>query len=432
MGIALGLLLAFAAPASADIFGVAPVVAPGHSDIDVGLFDLSTGTSLGLPPGVNTPAFETHPTISTDGKRIAFERRDRAAGTDRLIAADLVTGQMMDLFNAFETQTLHPTSPSISLDGGWVTTGSEGTGIHGRSLAAFPNEVSAQSNDSSFPGFELVDPTQIGPVGQGVFAFRRNIPLSNGSVRGQVVLEGVPGAQGPLALNSSSFSAAHPSYAESNGQQTVVYDVRSIDSSGNLGQADIGFCLVWLHNGNPCGLGQGQLPPLVDSGRDESRPAFTPDGRYIGFIRDEVTGHERVYVFDTQTQTLIDPDGFDLGLVATLDSGNLSLYEKPVLKITSFPSFGTVTFSQVTTAPIGLLVQRVVGHHQLLGQRVPALKKVGRIPLGKFHRGQHKIHWRPVVNGHRLPPGLYQFTVRALSKSGNIRDLGRPRLVRIR
>ena len=131
-------------------------------------------------------------------------------------------------------------------------------------------------------------------------------------------------------------------------------------------------------------------------------------------------------MFDTQTQTLIDPDGFDLGLVATLDTGNLSLYEKPVLKLTSFPNFGTVNVTLASTVPIGLLVQRVVGHHRLLGRRVPTLRRVGRIPLGKFRQGRHKIHWRPLVNGHRLRPGLYQFTVRALSKSGQIRDLGKP------
>ena len=112
LGIAAAVLLA--APAEADIFAVAPVVKSGHSDIDVGLFNLSTGASLALPAGIDmTAANESHPSISTDGKRLAFERRDRAAGTDRLIASDLTTGQTMDLFNAFETATLHrPRRPS--------------------------------------------------------------------------------------------------------------------------------------------------------------------------------------------------------------------------------------------------------------------------------------------------------------------------------
>ena len=172
--------------------------------------------------------------------------------------------------------------------------------------------------------------------------------------------------------------------------------------------------------------------PIVNSSLDESRPAFTPDGRYIGFIRDEANGHERVYVFDTETQTLIDSNGTDLGLVATRDTGSLGLYEKFLLKVTSFPNFGTVNVSLANTVPIGLLVQHVVGHHRLLGRRVPKLKTVGRIPLGKFRHGRHKIHFRPRVHGHRLKPGRYKFTVRALTRRGKVRDLGKPRILRVR
>jgi dipeptidyl aminopeptidase/acylaminoacyl peptidase len=431
--LAIAAALLVAAPARADIFAVAPIVAPGHSDIDVGLIDASTGASLPLPAGVNTTAAnENHPSISTDGKRLVFERRDRAAGTDRLIVADLSTGQTMDLFNAFDTATLHPTSPSINPDGDWVTTGSEGSGLHGRSLANFPNSVSAETNEEIFPGDELVDPTQTDPSDTAPFAFRRNLPLAGGGTRGQLVVENVPGASAPVAASTASFSVAHPSIAVSGGHRTIVYSVHTLDAGGSPGPDDIGFCVIFLHAGNPCGLGQGLLPPLVNSGRDESRPAFTPDGRYIGFIRDEANGHERLYVFDTETQTLIDPDGSDLGLVATRDTGNLSLYEKFVLKVTSFPSFGTLNATLINPAPIGLLVQRVVGHHRLLGRRVPKLKAAGRIPLGKFRRGHHRIHWRGRVNGHRLRPGLYQFTPRALTEHGKVRDLGKPRLFRVR
>jgi hypothetical protein len=431
--LAIAAALVVAAPARADIFAVAPIVAPGHSDIDVGLIDASTGQSLSLPAGVNTTAAnENHPSISADGKRLAFERRDRAAGTDRLIVADLVTGQTMDLFNAFDTATLHPTSPAINLDGDWVTTGSVGTGLHGRSLANFPNSVSATTNESIFPGFELVDPTQTDPSDPGPFAYRRNVPQPDGSTRGQIVVEQAQGIPTPFAVNSSQFSAAHPSIALSGGHETIVYNVHAFDSGGKPEQDDIGFCVIFVHNGSPCGLGQGLLPPLVDSQRDESRPAFTPDGRYIGFIRDEADGHERVYLFDTETQTLIDSNGADLGLVATRDTGNLSLYEKPVLRITNLPSLGTLGATLLSPAPIGLLVQRVVGHHRLLGRRVPKLRFAGRIPLGKVRRGHHTIHWRPRVHGHRLRPGLYQFTPRALTKSGEVRDLGRPRLFRVR
>jgi hypothetical protein len=349
-----------------------------------------------------------------------------------LIVADLATGQTMDLFGAFETATLQPTSPAISPGGDWVTTGSVGSGLHGRSLANFPNSVSATTNESIFPGFELVDPTQTSPSDTGPYAYRRVVPQTGGNVRDQVVVEQAQGIPTPFAVNSASSSAAHPSIADSGGHQTIVYDVSTLDASGKPEQSDIGFCVIFVHNGSPCGLGQGKLPPLVNSSRDEGRPAFTADGRYVGFIRDESNGHERVYVFDTETQTLIDSDGTDLGPVATRDTGNLSLYERPVLKLTDIPQLGIVSTNLVSTVPIGLFVQRVVGHHRLLGRLVPTLKTIGRIPLGHFRRGRHTIHWRPAIGGHRLRPGLYQFTLRALTPTGKIRDLSPPRQLRIR
>jgi WD40-like Beta Propeller Repeat len=300
-----------------------------------------------------------------------------------------------------------------------VSSGSAGLGI----FSWFSPGTFFRNED--FPGSQLLDPTPGAPSTRiGPFAYRRALAPVNGFSRGQVFVDQVPGATGPLLVNSSSFSAAHPAIAN----PTLVYDIRHVDSSGKPEQADIGYCLLFFHNGGPCGQGQGLLPPLVNSARDETRPAITPDGRYIGFIRDEANGHERVYVFDTETQTLIDPDGTDLGLVATLDSGNLSLYEKPVLQVTNLPDFGTLVVNPVTRVPIGLLVQRVVGHHRLLGRRVPTLKPAGRIPLGTFKRGRHVIHW----HAHGLKPGLYQFTPRALSRSGAIRDLGKPRIFRVR
>jgi hypothetical protein len=416
LGIALTLLVAV--PARADIFAVAPVVASAQNGIDVGLLDLSTGGSLTLPAGVNTPAIENHPSISADGKQLAFERVDPAAGTDRILLTDLATGQTRDVIDAFEALQLHPTSPAIWPEGDAVSTGSQGFGIFTWSSPG------SFFRSQDFEGSKLVDPTPGAPdTRSGPYAARRALAPVNGVSRGQVFVDNIPGAPGPTVTNGSSFSAAHPAIAN----PTLVYDIRHLDAAGKPEQADIGYCILFFHNGGPCGQGQGLLPPLVNSARDESRPAITSDGRYIGFIRDEADGHERVYVFDTDTQTLIDPDGTDLGRVATIDTGNLSLYQKPVLVVTSFPDFGTLVVNPAIPASIGLLVQRVVGHHRLLGRRVPTLKPAGRIPLGTFKRGKHTIHWRA-----HLRPGLYQFTPRALTKSGRIRDLGKPKLFRIR
>ena len=425
LGIALAVLVA--APARADVFAVAPVVAPGHADIDVGLIDASTDVQLTLPASVNTPADEDHPSISADGRRLAFERRSATAGTDRIIAADVSTGQTLDLFDAIETATDHPTSPVISADGTFVTTGSQGHGLFMRSLRDFPAEVSLVGSRSDFPGDAVVDPTPSFLLDSSVIAYRRSVPLSGGGTVGQVLIEDA--SAHPLVVRPGAVHVAHPAIRPA-GQRTIVFDVHAVDRGSNVGRGDIAFCVLGVVSfaGDPCVLGRGVLPPLVSSLRNESRPAFTPDGRYLGFIRDEANGHERLYVFDMETQTLLDPNGADLGLVDAADTGNLSLYEKPILLLANLPRVGALNISLANPSTVGLLVQRVTGHHRLLGRLVPTLKPAGRIPLGHFRHGRHTVHWRP----RGLRPGLYQFTPRALTASGRVRDLGTPRTFRIR
>ena len=428
--LAIALAALVAAPARADIFAVAPVVAPGHSDLDVGLIDVSTDVQLALPASVNTAADEDHPSISADGRRLAFERRSATAGTDRIIAADVSTGQTLDLFDAIQTATDHPTSPVISADGTFVTTGSQGQGLFMRSLSEFPAQVSLVGSRFSFPGDALVDPTPSFLLDSKMFAYRRSVPLSGGGTVGQVLVENEPDAPAsgnPLIVRPGPVHVAHPAIRPPGG--TIVFDVHSVDRGSNVGRGDIAFCVVGIVSGSdPCVLGRGVLPPIVSSLRNETRPAFTPDGRYLGFIRDEANGHERLYVFDMQTQTLLDPNGADLGLVDAADTGNLSLYQKPVLLLATLPRVGTLNLNLANPSTVGLLVQRVTGHHRLLGRLVPTLKPAGRIPLGHFRHGRHAVHWRP----RGLRPGLYQFTPRALTQSGRVRDLGTPRTFRIR
>ena len=74
----------------------------------------------------------------------------------------------------------------------------------------------------------------------------------------------------------------------------------------------------------------------------------------------------------------------------------------------------------------------MVGHHELFGRKVPKLKLVGRVPLGKFKKGHDKTHWNLRVNGKRLRRGTYQVTPRAVAKSGRIRDLGKPSIIHVK
>jgi hypothetical protein len=57
--------------------------------------------------------------------------------------------------------------------------------------------------------------------------------------------------------------------------------------------------------------------------------------------------------------------------------------------------------------PWGSSCQRIVRFTHVHGKRVPVLRQVGRVPLGKHHRGHVRIRWNLKVNGHRLKPGKY-------------------------
>jgi hypothetical protein len=87
------------------------------------VLNASTGVRVALPAGTNTTASELHPGISTDGKRLTFERADPVAGTFRIVVVDLSTSQSADLFNGFEAAQLGPSDPAISSSGDTVFAG---------------------------------------------------------------------------------------------------------------------------------------------------------------------------------------------------------------------------------------------------------------------------------------------------------------------
>jgi hypothetical protein len=75
---------------------------------------------------------------------------------------------------------------------------------------------------------------------------------------------------------------------------------------------------------------------------------------------------------------------------------------------------------------VGILVQRIVGTKHVHGKRVLVLRNVGRVPLGRHHRGKVRIHWNLKVNGHRLSRGKYLITLRALDSHRNVLGVTTP------
>ena len=108
----------------------------------------------------------------------------------------------------------------------------------------------------------------------------------------------------------------------------VVFDQRSVSAGGSVGAGDIAFrpATTSTFLGPPT-----VLPAIVNSPADESQPALTADGRYLAFVRHGADGHDRLFIWDSQTQTLLNGKGVDLGAMTSHDVGSVSLYSKLIL-----------------------------------------------------------------------------------------------------
>jgi hypothetical protein len=70
--------------------------------------------------------------------------------------------------------------------------------------------------------------------------------------------------------------------------------------------------------------------------------------------------------------------------------------------------------------------------HRVLGRQGYKLGPARRVPLGTFTKGRHAIRWDLKVSGRRLAPGRYLVTPRAVTAKTVVRELARPRVIRVR
>jgi DNA-binding beta-propeller fold protein YncE len=77
----------------------------------------------------------------------------------------------------------------------------------------------------------------------------------------------------------------------------------------------------------------------------------------------------------------------------------------------------------VRAAPIGILVQRIVGNR---------LIRVGKVPFGLKRTGRVKVRWSLRVNGHGLPAGRYRITLRMFDRHQHLIAFAQPVVITIR
>jgi hypothetical protein len=85
----------------------------------------------------------------------------------------------------------------------------------------------------------------------------------------------------------------------------------------------------------------------------------------------------------------------------------------------------TVQTTAIRPGSIGILLARVTGTRRSLGKRVPKLKPLGRVPLGKAKEGRNKFRWNGRVGKRRLKPGRYVLTFRSLTPNGRIQAVSK-------
>lgn len=458
-----------AAPASAGL--IAAISADERDgavyDPDILLVDpLDPSKVFTLPPGVNNSLSADRASLSGDGRYLAFRLSVVA-----YFVLDRHSGQMVQIptpagaTGSAPGAALSPDASryafTIFTSSGNATTGST-TSVALVDASAFPagpfpelGRPAATVNLTGIGGSTIVQAagqpavTDAGKVAWAIAGSPGGgAGGSPGGGGGMIVAP--PGAPPrlvtfkPPSANNQLLRASSPSFvptASSPDELTFTFGTQVGQTGDTLGK---------IRMSTNTSFERLSLPGLAlnATGRDERLPTWSPSGRYLAFVEqgprgggDEAARESWIKVYDTQTQQLVLPEGRSVGRIGVFEGGpdSLSLAETPSI-IGNFTIAGGVTLPQqraVTllsnlsiTTSVGILVQRITGRRTLFGRRVPKLKKVGRVPLGKRSKGRNRIRWSGKVEGKRLKPGRYQITMRAL-RNGGVTDLSKPLEVRV-
>jgi len=294
-------------------------------------------------------------------------------------------------------------------------------------------------------GLGLYNPTT-GAIAKSIVQLVLNVRSSGGSV--QVLQRDFGSAEAPAAHPMTRGSDETVAFAQApGGDYGIVTTTLPKAESGTFAVPD-----------------PTAAPAAINTAAPEQMPAWSPDDLKLAFVR-TTAGRRGLALFDATPgiQTVLNSP-FDLGPEAPTPQtraiqslwGGISLAAvadaapTPTCTQTCLLTLANTNLSNTVLRPvltrattIGIFVARVTGTHRLLGRRVPRLRPVGRVPLGRARRGANRFRWNGKVAGKRLRPGTYLLTFRTLrgkritntsnsvrfrvTKSGKIRAVRRQR-----
>jgi len=432
-------------------------------DFNVHVIDpLDATRTFPLPAAAVTPQVEEWPQLSGDASRLLLGRAGVSpGGAYTLLEVDRVAGTVATVAipsaaTPFEgTYGLSPDAHTI------ITTAL----ALGNTTAGPPTAASATVFDSTAmpagplpqvaaPQIDLPDPGQFsyaridvqgrpdvsnerryvwavsGTTVAGFGGVPSTIDLITGTVGGQI-------RETPLPFVNGAIEPLENPVLTPGNASTITFD-----NGRSLLQAVLGATPTFKAL---------QLPNVSFTVANETFPRWTSSGRYLAWISRPsppsagAAVDTKIFVYDTQTQQLVRPDGRSVGsheyafglTVAETPSVVASFAlvpAKPITPSVNIPPNLAVDLVTTLRKPtsVGILVERVAGTTKLLGRTVPRLKVVGRVPLGRHHKGANRIPWNGKVAGHRLTKGTYKITMRAIAADGLPSDLSQPVTLRVR
>lgn len=474
------LVAGLAGPASASaatsVIAAYEKFVPGQG-FNIGLVDTGTGAAIAVPAGVNTAADELHPALSSDGRWLVFSRMtltpqlngnvvppaeravlrvDRTKADQPVLLGDRGAGPTYTAQNRVTWGQRIRLSPSFDVIDNDILkfatlSGDAPTGIADTN-PPFGNLPSSFAQADTVRDVTSAASMAAG-TGGSIIAFQAILfAEATGDVtRSQLRVEAAEPA--PCCsgfFNGLPFSFTAPEHTGHPALRTtdryLAFDEST--TADGTGGGSIKSVLLGQPTADPA-------PDPVNTGDDERQPAWSPDDTRLAFVRTGATGPRRLLVFDLTPgiQTIVNP-GIDIGAVAPNAQlrrfqniwGGISLAVetrpdaanptcdlrcRTALIASSggvqlAPAVSAVTTSTKKTTTglrIGIVVARITGTRKVLGRKVPALKSVGRVPLGAARRGRNGFRWNGRVGGKRLKAGAYALTFRTLTKAGRVHSV---------